>query len=264
MKKYCIPFIIACLISLQNSYADPILNFFFYPYPDYSHADYSHPDIKTSDIKTDNSIDNSHVNNSHVNNFHATVKKTGHIALHRLHGVLNHNRCAGIMSTYYGYLAVSNSDGQTFFPLRHHDAEKYIYIIVTDTVVPIVMFGHTVSHLELDKHAAAACFKAIKKQDDKTGLFFWDVQAVERLFDNKIPPKESLVIIAKPEYIYVPIGISPADNSPDFLLPPMYVKQGIHTLENSFHMMTMSHFFSPLRIAYQKSPMLYRMQPITM
>jgi hypothetical protein len=255
MKKYCIPFkyymifIIACLISLQNSYADPILNFFFYPYPD----------IETDNLKKDNSSD---INNFHADNFHATVKKTGHIAFHRLHGALNHNRCAGIMSTYFGYLSVSNSDGQTFFPIRHHRAEKYVYIVITDAVVPVVMFGNTVNNLEFDKHAEAAYFKVTKKQDDKTGLFFWDVQEAERPSDNKIPSAESIVIIAKPEYIYVPIGISPADNSPDFLLPPMYVKRGIHSVENSFHMMTRSHFFSPLRISYQKSPTLYRMQPI--
>jgi len=237
MKKYCmlsnyyILFIISCLISLQNSYADPILNFFFQPYPD----------VKTEDI-------------------HTGLRKSGYIASHKVNGMLDHNCCAGIISTYAGYLGVSNRDGQTFFPLKHHNKEKYIYIVVTDTIVPIVILGNTVNHLQFDKHAAVAYFKATKKQDDKTGLFFWDVQIEKRPHDGRIP-LESLIIIAKPDYIYVPIGISPADNASDFLLPPMYVKQGIHSVENSLYVMTLSHFFRPTRIEYKKDAMFYRMQP---
>lgn len=238
MKKYCmlskyyILLIISCLISLQNSYADPILNFFFYPYPDHSADD-----------------------------FHAALRKPGHIASHKVNGMVNHyNCCAGIISTYAGYLGVSNRDGQTFFPLKHHNKEKYIYIVVTDAIVPIVMFGNTVNHLEFDQHTAVAYFKAIKKHDDKTGLYFWDVHIENRPHDNRIP-LESLIIIAKPDHIYVPVGISPADNVTDFLLPPMYVKLGMHSVQNSLYMMTLSHFFSPVRILYKKDAMGYRMQP---
>lgn len=226
MKKYSSHVILPFLLCLQNIYADHIVNFFMYPYPS-------------------------------VEDTHERLKHPSNIDKHRINGLLNHNNGAGVFSTYAGYVDISNLNGQTTYPRKHH--EPFLYLIVTQEIVPVMMFESTVAYWEIPKDKAAACFKLEKKQDEKTELYIWDVQHEHRPLDNKIP-LESLVIIADPRDIYVPVGVSLADSSPHLLLPPFYVKRGMNIVKNSLYMLTISHLFGPSRILYTAGEKRYVMQ----
>ncbi|MCX5925043.1 MAG: hypothetical protein NT124_01965 [Candidatus Dependentiae bacterium] len=230
MKTYVSLLILACLISLQKMSADPIVNFFLYPFP------YAH-------------------------DIHHTFKHSGKIASHTVEGMLGQNNGAGIFSTYAGYIDITNLNGQTFYPRTQQ--QLVLHLVVAQTIVPIVMFANTISHWELDKDEPAAFFRLEKKQDEETKMFIWDVQPENRPENNSIPlnPTQDafLIIIADPRAIYIPIGVSVTDNSPHLLLPPIYVKKEIDRVKNSLYMITVSHLFRPSRILYTKKEKQYVM-----
>lgn len=231
MKTYISLLILACLTSLQKMSADPIVNFFLYPYP------YAH-------------------------DIHETFKHSGKMATHTVDGILGHNNAAGVFSTYAGYIDITNVNGQTFYPRTQQS--MVLHLVVTQTIIPIVMFANTISHWELGKDVPAAFFKMEKKQDEQTKLFIWDVQQEDRPANNSIPLKPTqdafLIIVADPRALYVPVGVSVTDSSAHLLLPPIYVKKEIDIVKNSLYMITISHLFSPSRILYTKQEKRYVMQ----
>lgn len=218
MKKYISLLILPSLLYLHTTHADHIINFFVYPYPD-------------------------------VQDLHERLKHPSNIDKHHINGLLKHVSGAGIFSTYAGYIDITNADGQTVYPRKHQ--EPLLYLIVTEEIVPIMMFANTVAFWEIPRHKSAAFFRMEKIKDEKTGLFLWDVQHSPRPQDNKIP-LESLVIIADPHDIYVPIGVSLADDTPHLLLPPLYVKKTMNVVKHGLYMLTISHLFGPTRILYTK------------
>lgn len=226
MKQYLLLLILTCLTPFQKIYADPIINFFLYPYP-------------------------------YINEAHQDLTHAGHIATQKIHGTLNHNSGAGIFSTYGGYIDITNLNGQTFYPRLR--SEQYLYLFITDTITPVFRFANTLECWQLSANRPVAIFKMEKKQDEKTKLFIWDVQPASRPENNLIPPADSLVIIANPQNIYVPLGVSVADNTPHLLLPPIYVKKGINIVKNGLYMITISQFFSPSRVLYTKAEKSYIM-----
>lgn len=231
MNNYLLVVILPFLIFLRTIYADPIVNFFLYPYP--SIQDTQHG-----------------------------LKHPGKIAHYRAEGILNQHSGAGVFSTYCGYIDITNLNGQTFYPRQDPDPEpaNVIHLIVTDIIRPIAMFANTIDHFELERSVPASFFRMEKKQDEKTKLFIWDIQPESRPANNIIPRKTSLVIIADPHAIYVPTGVSMADDSPHLLLPPIYVKPSIDIVKTSLYMITISQLFGPSRILYTTAEKSYVMR----
>lgn len=227
MKKYISLLILPSLLCLHTLWADHIINFFVYPYPD-------------------------------VQDVHERLKHPSNIDKHHINGLLQYVSGAGIFSTYAGFIDITNFDGQTVYPLQHHE-EPFLYLVVTEEIVPIMMLANTVAYWEIPRHRPAAFFKMEKKQDEKTGLFLWDVREEPRPQDNKVP-LESLVIIADPHDIYVPAGVSLADDTPHLLLPPLYVKKSMNVVKHGLYMLTISHLFRPSRILYTKEERRYVLQ----
>jgi len=225
MKKRIVFFMLVYMIVNNSAYAEPILNFFLYPYP-------------------------------YTDEIQEHIKQPGRVASHIVDSAINRKRGVGVFSTYHGYIDITNSDGQTFYPRRH--PTDTVHLVVTDIIIPITMFANTVDHWELNSGTPAAFYKLEKKQDEQTKLFIWDVQPEKRPADNVIP-REALILIADPHTIHVPTGVTEAEDSPHLLLPPIYVKKGLDTIKSAVYMIAISHLFGPSRVLYTKEEKRYVM-----
>lgn len=201
---------------------DPIINFFYRRYP-YSQSDAA--------------------------NTSKNLKKPGKIAHHITRNMMNDEPIVGIVSTYGGYVQVSNNVGQTTFPRKH--SKSMVYVLVTTKITPIVMFANTIHHFALEAGVPANMYSIERKIDINTNIYFWEVQQVPLPQDNNIP-REAIVIITKPNYIYIPTGITLTQNSPDLMLPDIYVKKGIDPVYGALYMLNINHFFRPIPTWYKR------------
>lgn len=228
--SYKIIIFITLFLYLPSARAESILSFFFVPYPTAFPLE-------------------------HAQEISSKLAKPGFIAKHTVYNQHNPTPVAGIFSTYAGYINVSDTNGQTEFPLMHFKFPG-VTLIITTKLTPIIMGGNTISHWELEEGTPATLFTVEKKQDDKTKLFYWNT--IEKIYpENRRIPLDSLIIIARPPDIYVPIGATLARRSPHLLLPDLYVKKGIKLVGNTLYMLNLNHFFGPIHYYYQKHPKRY-------
>ncbi|MFZ5954143.1 MAG: hypothetical protein ACOYT8_03550 [Candidatus Dependentiae bacterium] len=170
------------------------------------------------------------------------TKLSNSLKLSREHlKLLTNNRIAGIFSTYYGFLAASDIHGQTIFP-RWHRTES-VYVLVTEKISPIMMAHNTVSHWELEEGTAAKLYLFEKTEDPETKILFWRATQ-EPLPTNNQVPRDSVTIFAHPKYVYVPLGITLAQESPHLILPDIYIKKGLNITKDALYVLNLMHFFS--------------------
>ena len=220
MKRILLLFILAYF----SIYGDPLITLYLRPFP-------------------------------HANQIAQKLTKPGKIARNTIEGILAFNGVSGIFSTYAGYLEVSDAKGQINFPRKH--PKPLLYVVITNKIVPIPMFKNTIHHWEFDSTAPAHMYRVEKKQDEETDLFYWDVQSVA-LPEDRWVPLESLVIIAKPKNMYLPTGTTLAGpETPNLLLPDMYVKKGINIVGNALYVLNLTHLFGPVHILYKKEAKRY-------
>ena len=223
-KKAYIFTIIAVFCIVLNLNADPVITLVMEPYPILSES----PEAKKAVNK---------------------LKKPGRIPKLGLRHLGTHPITKGIFSTYAGYLAMSNNDGQTTFVRKH--INPTVYILVTDKITPTMMAGNTIHHWTIEEKTDAKMYKMERLEDTNEELFYWLTEAVPVPKDGIIP-NESITILAKPQHIYVPEGITLAEDSPNLILPTIYIKKGIKINTNALYILNLRQFFGSLRTAYKK------------
>ena len=227
MKKKLMQIIGAILCFFQFVQADPVITFFFKEYPYQEMAPY----------------------------LMSKLKKPNGIAKRTLEGMFQHNRTAGIFSSYFGFLNSSDQNGQTTFPRKHSNTK--IKLIITDKIMPVMMFQSTVSHWELIPGTPAILYDCEQKEDPSTQLTYWNIAQGTLPENNQISPNDALIIFAKPKNIYVPIGASLAKQEPNLIIPDMYIKKGIQTARNAMYVLNLSFLFRPIDLLYKKSNKAY-------
>lgn len=218
-------FILACFYHCAQLRSDPVITFFFKPYPTF--------DLEKVAQKTAQKVANGR-----------TLAKT---RVKQLAG--DPRLVSGVFVTYAGFLAASDPNGQVILP-RKHD-KPYLLLLVTNKITPIVRSGNTLAHWELLPEVPAKLYRAQKKDDFTTKITYWDVQEIP-LPANGIIPLEALTILAKPDSIYIPTGITISQESPHLILPDMYVKKGIDLTGNALYMLNLTHYFGPILFLYKK------------
>jgi len=176
---------------------------------------------------------------------------------HTLDHLINSSRITGVFATYAGFLEASNTDGFIIFPRKHTNAK--VNLLVTNQITPIVMFEQTIQNWQILPHAATEMYQAERTTDPETGLTYWEVSAAELPTDLTIP-LETIIIIAEPAHMYIPIGISLTDSGPNLVLPTIYTRKGIHIVENSLYMLQLAHLFRPAHIIHTTKDLYYALQ----
>lgn len=227
MKQIVVFFLMIWLLCSQNLLADPIISFFFREYP---------AEQRASLMLT-------------------KLRKPHGIAKQSLNGIIHHNPVSGIFSSYFGFLNASDQNGQTQFPRKQSKA--ILEIIITNKITPIMMFQSMISHWELVPGVPAVTYHAELQEDPDTKLSFWNIKKASLPQDNHIPFQEALIIIAKPQDIIVPEGITLSAPSANLILPDMYVKKSIQTAHNALYVLNLSFLFRPVDLLYKKEKLKY-------
>jgi hypothetical protein len=207
----------AFLINAYDSCATPIITMFLVPYPH---------DCTARQLAINK------------------LSHPGKLAKYTLQNKCNAQTIIGILATYSGFIGFSDTNGELTFP-RKHEATS-LTVVVTPVISPAIMHGNTISHWELDATKPCAVYSFERIRDDAHNLTFWQAKEVEPFPDCKIPIT-ALIIIADPAYVYVPLGVTPTELSANLLLPDIYVKYGIKTIQSDLYYLNIIHFFGPLQ-----------------
>lgn len=192
-------------------------------------------------------LDPHHVMNS--------MKKSTATSRYMLHGLHKYQPVAGVFAMYAGFLNNSDQNGQIIFPLKHK--AQVSYIIVTEFVEPITMFGNTIHHWELIPGAPAAFFKCDLTNNQAPKEQYWTIENAPLPKDNIIP-LEAIVIISNPRYVTIPTGISIASKGPNIILPDIYITKGINIVKNAAYILNMRHLFGNIILNRQKQPSMHQ------
>lgn len=176
------------------------------------------------------------------------LKKPGSLAKMALKALRPHAFTKGIFATYAGDLNMSNADGQIIF-LRKH-IQPFVYLLITDKITPVMMAGNTINKWNIEDKSAARMYKIERNDENKNGLSYWSTEEVP-LPDNLTIPNEAITIIAKPKNVYVAEGISFTENSPNLVLPSIYIKKDIRPNDNALYILNLRQFFGPLHTIYK-------------
>jgi len=225
-------FVIALFWSLQTM-SNSVITFFIRPFPS-----------KSSNLTTDQLLDQ--------------VKAPGKISGNLLKKtIVAPTVVDGIFSTYWGYLALSNLNGQVTFPRKQ--AKDAIKLLITEKIKPVMMMGTTVHHWELDRTVPAQLFSIERKQDPETKIYFWDTKQID-LPSNNIIQLDTIVLFSKPKNIVVPPGITVTDKTPQLFLPDIYAKKSLNVVARALWVLTIKHFFRSLKKVIQKESDVYYSQ----
>jgi len=175
-------------------------------------------------------------------------------AKYALEAATNRYFTSGIFGTYMGYLDLSDLNGQIMFPRRHN--KPSLNIAITKHIYPVLMLENTVHHWKISDRSKATMYNIERKYDILAKTYFWETKKIEIPQDNIIS-KDTIVIIAKPKYVYIPEGITITKKSPQFILPDIYVKKGINKIQNTLYIFGIKNLFVTLDEAYKKSKTKY-------
>ncbi len=201
---------------------EPILSLFFKPAPDAQH--YSNK-----------------------------IKKPGKLAKYTIQGLIGTDFTTGIMGTYAGYIHASTDIGQLIFP-RKQDSETLLLAITTQ-ISPIMRFEQTVDHWQFVPGVPASLFELTRKHSNEK-KFYWEITKKE-LPESNIIDYTSLIIFAKPKNIHVPLGNTKTIESPNLLLPDLYVKKAINVVKHATYILQLKHLFRQVTPNYKKEPKRY-------
>lgn len=222
--------IIACFSANLNLSGKAIITLFFKPYPQFITQEQAE-----------------HTAEKMVQPAYASKKI--------IKSLIDKNLASGIFATYGGFIAESDADGQISFPRAWH-TDPVIYIVTTSRVTPMNINDATVDHWSFEDKTPASVHKMERKKDDETGAVLWHVTQ-QSVPENQRVPLKSILIFAKPKYIYIPNGITPTKDTPNLHLPDIYVRPGINKQSNALYVLHIRHFFGPIKRALKKEKKQY-------
>jgi len=233
-NKYIMLVSIAQIITTLQLSADHVITFFIRPYPHAQTIDDQHAMIKK-------------------------LHKPGKLAKYHLKKLSRHAPTAGIFCTYAGFMDISNRIGQVTFPRKHEEPE--LSFVITNRISPMLMAGNTIHHWKLTPDNPATQYSAKRKQDEQTGLWYWNVQKIEPPKDRIVPAK-SVLIFAKPKNLFIPEGITPTTDNPSLVLPTVYSRKNINIMHNALFVLAIRQFFASGMPDIKRNGKMYQMHQV--
>lgn len=221
MKKYA--YFLTFLLSVINFCvtADPIICFFFKPMADAQQIAHK-------------------------------LKQPGKIAQHTIHSIIDHIPVSGIYVTYAGFITVSDENGEVQLPRKHR--EDMVNILITTDIEPVPQFENTIRQWNLAPHTLAQMYTLQEKYNASTKESTWEIHKSTMPADNQIP-LTTIIIIAKPKNIFIPLEPSKTIKSANLMLPAIYVKKGINSVSQGMYTLTVRHLFRPITQKAQQTPL---------
>jgi hypothetical protein len=180
------------------------------------------------------------------------LRKPGKIAKYTIRGKAQPALEEGILVTYGGYVVASNHNGEVVLPRKHQKIG--VDILITPQIVPVPLFENTILHWTRVPGVPTKVYSCEQKYDDKKEQHYWWTQEIT-LTEDMVIPLSTIIILAKPKNISMNIGRADTNETANLVLPDVYVKKGINTIENSLYMLTIRHFFRPVEEKENRQPL---------
>lgn len=154
----------------------------------------------------------------------------------------------GIHAIYLGFMAISDHNGQIQFPLKQqHDS---IHLLITPQINPDMMLSPTlIESWTLQKETPFAMYKIDRKRNKKLNLYYFQVTKIDPPAQI---PLDTIIILADPETIKVPIGICLNTYSDNFILPELQALKK-ETVKNSLYTLSIKQYFEQINKNSQHS-----------
>ena len=147
----------------------------------------------------------------------------------------------GIMCMYAGNIALSTPDGQISFPRLQQTSD--MHILITEKIIPAYMIAPaTVHNWMVDPTHPTEMYLMKLELDKKTNLSYYQTTKVDLPKDNNLP-LNTLIFIADPQTMYVPLGATITDTSPNIVLPTIYVKKDFCFVKNTLFTLATNQYF---------------------
>jgi hypothetical protein len=153
----------------------------------------------------------------------------------------------GIYATYRGWYTVSDYLGRITFPRK--TPQSSLTLIITRGLQPILLDENLVHHFIMDETEAAEVYKFIY-DDSKKNKPVWHVSK-QPIPQDRTVPIDALVLLTKPEHIYIPTGTFDAIKSQSLILPTIYARGQLTPNINALHFADINRFFSPTEYAWR-------------
>ena len=180
------------------------------------------------------------------------LKKPGKIAKYTAKGMMKASPIEGFIATYGGYVTASDYNGELSFPRKHQ--KNVVDILITPEVVPVPLFENTIQNLNRVAGSPATMYRCELIHNDQKGEYYWQTSEIPLPQELAIPIA-AIVIIAKPKNLRMERGKTAAHESGNFVLPTIFVKKGITTIDNSLYMLTIRHLFKPVKEEENREPL---------
>jgi hypothetical protein len=186
------------------------------------------------------------------------LKKPEKLAHHMLVKITEQAPIAGIVGTYAGYLQASNEDGQMIFPRKQ--TTNNFFLLVIPEIQPVLMFPHTVKEWQIVPGKPYTYFSMNRVTDPETELTYWEV--AEAVLDTQKPiALETIILIAQPQDLVVPTGITLTNTATNMQLPVIYSQNSLDTSLDSLTLMNVSYLFNPVDLCVTKKDKYLAEQP---
>lgn len=156
----------------------------------------------------------------------------------------------GIMSLYLGEVCLSDKNGQLTFPRGGLQA-PIINLIVTKGIQPVyIVAPATVHNWMLDQQKPAEMYQFKYNKDQETELYYIETTKVPLPQDSMIP-LGTIIIIADPSSVFVPLGATITHYSPNLILPHIYIKKNFDFSYNALYTNSIKQYFDSIRSEYK-------------
>ena len=109
-----------------------------------------------------------------------------------------------------------------------------------------------VHHWEIDKRAHSKLYSVERKQDKETKLYYWDVTEIPAPKGRGLALNFITILVKDLDDIFIPTGITVANDSPQLVLPPIYVDPDAELPRVDMMVLNIRPYFSVVSKVFKK------------
>lgn len=156
----------------------------------------------------------------------------------------------GIMAMYLGNVSLSSKDGQLTFPRGHQ--KPIVNLLISQGIQPAyILAPATIYNWMIDKNKPAKMYQFLFDKDQETKLYYIEATEVPLPKDSMIP-LETIIIIADPKSIFVPLGATITYDSANLVLPNIYIKKEFNYSYNALYTNSIKQYFDSVQSKYKQ------------
>jgi hypothetical protein len=156
----------------------------------------------------------------------------------------------GIMCMYGGHVALSDQKGQVILP-RLQETPSMNFLITKGIKAAYILAPATVHNWQVDPAQPSKMYNVKLKQNEETQLYYFEATLTKPNKDNSIP-LNTVIIISDPENIFIPLGATITNYSPNLTLPNIYIKKEFCFVYNAFYTLAIKQYFKQTYADYQQ------------